>query len=129
MPPRGGTSCCAVRPTGRLTKHVVWVAALRSEISNNGGDVQAALTTAVPLADKRYTAKSKDDRDWSALFTGSCLISAYVDKRQMTLVCGNCGCVSFAPALVVCLHGWLASRSPFLNRDELFVRGLCGRGR
>jgi len=56
-----------------------------------GEDVEAAFKAAVPAADAAYTAKAKERKDWSMLFTGSCLIAAYVDKQKLGVYVANCG--------------------------------------
>ena len=60
-------------------------------LAERAGDASAAFEAAIPAADSAYTDKAKKDRDWQALFTGSCLVACYVDKKRMAVTLGNCG--------------------------------------
>ena len=61
------------------------------ELAKRAGDASAAFAASVPAADSAYTEKAKRERDWQALFTGSCLVSCFVDRQKMAVTLGNCG--------------------------------------
>ena len=44
-----------------------------------------------PLRPQLYGNKARTERDWSALFMGSCAIAVVVDKQRMVVTCANCG--------------------------------------
>lgn len=77
--------------TSQFLQDEFYSAIFTPALAERAGDAAAAFEACIPAADSAYTDKAKRDRDWQALFTGSCLVACYVDKKQMAVTLGNCG--------------------------------------
>eukprot|EP01043_Picozoa_sp_COSAG02_P039259 COSAG02_NODE_3087_length_7393_cov_5.564299_3_plen_264_part_00 len=77
--------------TSQFLKEEFYPGIFGPELAKQQGDAAAAFEASVPAADCAYTDKAKRERDWQALFTGSCFVACFVDRQKMTVTLGNCG--------------------------------------